>query len=118
MAALRSRRSGQLESPRAPLEPAVRDQVELCLGCHAALNRGARHLYIALGRVAVADAQQRTRHGNRQVQDRSSDRFLQSMLPPPTGLGGMVECSPGSVPGDARHAVERGYPYRVPLGRS
>jgi hypothetical protein len=41
------------------------NQPELKLGRHAALDRGARHLTVALGSMAVADAQQRTRHGHR-----------------------------------------------------
>src|SRR5580698_11004462 len=92
----------------------LRDQLELKLGRHTALDGGTRHLSVALGSMAVADAQQRTRHGNRQVQDRSGDQFLAvdvAAADRPGRDGGVLT---GLVPGDTRYAVERGYPHRVP----
>jgi hypothetical protein len=91
----------------------LRDQLKLKLGRHAALDGGARHLSVALGSVAVADAQQRTRHGDRQVQDRSGDQFL-AVDVAADGPGRDGRMLAWLVPGDTCHAVDRGYPHRVP----
>jgi hypothetical protein len=53
-----------------------RDELNLKLGPHTALDGSARHLSVTLGSMAVADTQQRAGHGDRQVQDRSGDQFL------------------------------------------
>jgi hypothetical protein len=64
--------------------------------------------------MAVADAHQRTRHGNRQVQDRSGDQFLAVDVAAADGPGRDGGVLAWLVPREARHAVKRGCPHRVP----